>query len=115
MKQKHISIALLFIFSILCAVAYIGYNYFSKNIGAFKNLSPKQTGSLLAIVSCWFFATNKGLFFLAIYMVFGSNLFIAQIAKLPPSWFMAVLNLYRLFLGLEKLIRLGITSVSVSP
>ena len=40
MKQKNITIILLFIFSIICATAYIGYNYFSKNIGAFKKISP---------------------------------------------------------------------------
>ena len=41
MKQKNISIAFLLIFTILCATAYIGYNYFSKNVGAFKKLSPE--------------------------------------------------------------------------
>ncbi len=41
MKQKNIGVFLLLIFTILCATAYIGYNYYNSTVGAFKNISPK--------------------------------------------------------------------------
>ena len=48
MKQKNIFVVLLFIFSILCATAYIGYNYYDKYVGAYKNISPKLEVKLVS-------------------------------------------------------------------
>lgn len=61
MKQKRISIILIIVFSLLCATAYIGYNYYYKNVSTFKKFSPKLEVKLVSSNDSSFLELKKSI------------------------------------------------------
>lgn len=61
MKQKNVSIILLLVFTLLCAISYISYNYYSKTIGVFKNNSPKLEVELVSLNDSSFLELKKSI------------------------------------------------------